>query len=135
MHIDKYKSNDGYIDESGCNYDNAIDFIQTHIFGFCGCGCPDDNLIYVRDSLRLLAKFRFSYHDEKEKWEDFYKMYRLSVDNHFKSSGAEYFMWYWLDNKGYTEHGGSVPGWITSKGEELLQDLEEITQEAAQEAV
>jgi len=128
MHIDKFKKEDGYYDESECFYEDAESFIQTKLFGFCGCGYPDDNLIYVRDSMRLLRNFRFSEHDEKnESWEEFYKRYRTAVDNHFKSSGAEYFMWYWLDEKGYTEHGGSFPGWLTVEGEELLDDLEETT--------
>lgn len=42
-------------------------------------------------------------------------------------------MWYWLDNKGYTEHGGSVPGWLTEEGWKLLEDLEELMAEAAPE--
>ena len=128
MNIDKFKRDDGYYDESEYFYEDAKSFVQAKVFGFCGCGGPDDNLLYVRDSMRLLRNFHSKEHDkEKESWDDFHKRHRAAVDDHFKLSGAEYFMWYWLDEKGFTEHGGCVPGWLTAEGEALLDDLEEIT--------
>jgi hypothetical protein len=127
MNIEKFKKvDDGcYYDESECCYENAVDFIQSSLFGFCGCGDPDENLIYIRDSLRLFRDF--PYDAKQENWESYYKRYREAVDKQFGSEKSEYFMWYWLDSKGYTEHGGCLPGWLTESGKELLEDLEEIT--------
>jgi len=34
-----------------------------------------------------------------------------------------YFMWYWFDKEELTEHGGSVPGWLTKKGLGMLNKL------------
>lgn len=129
MHIDKFKKGDEYVDSDGCHYENAVDFIQIKLFGFCACGRPEDNLVYVRDTLRILMDSAPAERDEKESFEAFWEKYREKVDSHFKSKDAEYFMWYWLDKQGYTEHGGSVPGWLTTEGRELLEDLEEMKNE------
>jgi hypothetical protein len=130
MHIDKFKKRDGYYDDEGCFYENAIDFMQVGVFGFCGCGSPKDNLIYIRDSMRLLRDFCFAEHDEKaEKYDAFYNRYRAAVDAHFVSRGAEEFMWYWLSKCSYTIHGSSVPGFLSKLGEKILEDLEEITKD------
>jgi hypothetical protein len=133
VNIDKFKKGEDYVDpETGCCYDDAESYITTNMLGFCGCGDPGTALTYVRDSLRLL-RIQQDFHRNavKETWDEFWTRYQTAVDAHFKSSGAEYFMWYWLDNKGYTEHGSSVPGWLTEGGRELLEDLEELTAEAA----
>lgn len=119
MHIDKFKTDSGYIDSSGCAYDDAESFIASAILGFCGCGDNLSALHYVRSALQLIQ-------DLKTKvWanEITYDTWRVSVSEVFNSTGAEYFMWYFLDDKQLTEHGGSVPGWLTKKGQELLSDL------------
>jgi len=105
MHIDKYKQADGwYLDEEGVSYEDAGSFLGTKILDFCGCGNPDSALEYVRDVMQNI------------KGKDF---------DSRKYDGKEYFVWYYLDNKELTDHGSSVPGWLTEKGEEFLEDLNE----------
>lgn len=102
-----------YKDEDGVSYESNTQYIQTKVLEFCGCGDPDLAMKYTRDALLLVSKrFKIEYSE----WE-------LEESKLFPISGSEYFMWYFLDNKGFTEHGGSVPGWITDKGEELLRDI------------
>ena len=117
MFIDQYKKEDGfYYDEHGACYEDAEEFICTYILGFCGCGMPDSALEHVYKALQLVAiRHKMKY----EEWAD-------KCREVFANHGAEYFMWYYLDNKGFTEHGGSVPGWLTADGEELLSDLTEL---------
>lgn len=107
-------------------FDNTISQIQTEELGFCGCGLPTENLIYIRDSLRLIKEkqdhtLRIKYFDKT--W---YENWKIKVEQFFKSYQAEYFMWYWLDQKEYMGHGGSLPGWLSLKGKEFLSKLESL---------
>lgn len=55
MRIDQFRQGEDYVDPgTGCCYDDAESYIMTNMFGFCGCGCPEAALTYIRDSLRLL---------------------------------------------------------------------------------
>lgn len=122
MHIDKFKTEDGvYVDEeNGVEFDTAGEFILEWIglFGFCGCGFPEDALEFLRQALAHV-KMRA---DENVTFEAV-KQDELSV---FGSQGCAYFMYYVLDKAELTEHGGCVPGWLTKEGKELLEDLEEL---------
>ena len=122
MYIDKFKKEDGYYDPDGCFYEDAETFIATYMFGFCGCGMPDEALRHVRDSLQIIMDMKEQLWTKKityNEWEERKKKC-------FSNSGSEYFMWYVLDKLGFTEHGSSVPGWLTQGGMELLSDLNEL---------
>lgn len=117
MHIDKYFKDDGYYDKDDCYYEDAESFLATGVLDFCGCGMPDAALEHVRDSLQLIKDL---YSTEN------YNKWREKELDLFNNYGVAYFMYYFLDNKGLTEHGGQVPGWLTLEGEELLEDLIEL---------
>lgn len=125
MFIDKFKKGDGYYDEEECYYEDAESFISNSVLGFCGCGKPEDAIEYVRNALQIvddLEKLVWKKMMTYEAWEERKKAL-------FTNEGAEYFMWYFLDNKELTDHGSSVPGWLTEKGVELLADLTELIDE------
>ena len=118
MFIDKFKKEDGYYDQDKCYYEDAESFISTGVLGFCGCGMPDAVLEHVRKALQIvndIGEKKLTYEQLEERKKEV-----------FANKGAEYFMWYFLDNKKLTQHGGSVPGWLTKKGIELLADLTEL---------
>lgn len=125
---DLYVEGEGvYVDEDGCHHQDAIEFIIERIFGFCGCGCPYDVAEYIRQALQSI------YDIEQKVWTNkvTYNEWKNDNDNKkkkkiYSSQGAEYFIYYVLDQKGLTEHGGSVPGWLTESGKELLLDLNEL---------
>jgi hypothetical protein len=97
----------------------ALDKLQDEL-GICGCGNPDDTLMYIIDVLQLME----DYHNNLMTWEEYYeKQHALAkADN----EGLSWLLWYWLDDKGLTEHGGNVSGcWLTTKGYEVLQMLNE----------
>lgn len=120
MFIDKFKREDGYYDQDNCYYEDAESFISIGILGFCGCGMPADALEYVRKALQLVDDVViWGDRSAHEQWEE--RKREL-----FSDDGAEYFMWYFLNDKGLTDHGTSVPGWLTDKGIELLSDLMEL---------
>lgn len=100
----------GYHDNDGTCYFTAEDFIQTHVFGFCGCGNTEDTLKYIRDHMQLL--------DDHKK-----NHFGPETGARYTFSPAEYLVWYELDRVRLTEHGGAVPGWLTQFGEEMLHDL------------
>lgn len=119
MFIDKFLKEDGYYDQNECHYEDAESFISTAVLGFCGCGMPSAALEYVRKALQLV--------DDLNNNESTMKQWAERKKEVFANDGAEYFMWYFLDNMQLTEHGFSVPGWLTEKGIELLSDLTELS--------
>lgn len=122
MHIDKYKTEDGYCDESGCHYANAEEFLQTNFLGFCGCGDPDENLKYIRDGLAHIDAER------TEPFKDWYEKWTAEGLKIFGNENSRQFFFYWADSEELTEHGGSVSsgGWLSAKGKQLLDDLNEL---------
>tara|TARA_Y100000310_G_scaffold299375_1_gene334191 strand:+ start:3278 stop:3688 length:411 start_codon:yes stop_codon:yes gene_type:complete len=119
LHIDKYYNpiTGFYKDKKGCVYDTAEDFIITGILGYCGCGMPDESLMYIRKILRLIHSLHVEEYDPNQ-WKE--------LDQFFSSEGEKYTMFYMLEKLELTEHGGCVPGWVTDKGIELLEDLEKL---------
>lgn len=138
MRIDKYKTTDGhdkgtiwdgYTDPDGVWHQDANGFILGYIFGFCGCGMPTEAMKYIRDVMQHVENLHVLNNPDEltpdarsalyDKWAEDGKAI-------FPNQGAEYFAYYVLDAKGLTEHGGSVPGWLTPKGREVLSDINEI---------
>jgi hypothetical protein len=117
QNFDRFKnpSGDGYIDDNGAHHETADMVIQTGMLGFCGCGSPDENVSLLGKVLRLINSRQELTYDE----------WIIKVREVLPNGDIEYFMWYWLDKEEYTEHGGSVPGWLTPKGEQLLSDIEQ----------
>lgn len=125
MIIDKYKQPDGsYIGPEEVYYEDAESFILSGILGFCGCGMPEDAGRYIRDVLKhieILANL-----SREVDWSANYASWTEQGKKLFASQGAEYFAYYVLSEKELTEHGGSVPGWLTEKGKNVLNDLTEL---------
>ncbi len=108
MHIDKYKvAEGGYADGDETYFATAREFLVESVLGWCGCGRPDDVLMFVRDVLRSI-------------------LHRRKVIGWY---GMEYFVYYVLEEKGLIEHGCGLPGWLTDKGQDLLDDLNEWAQQ------
>ncbi len=118
--------NNGYLDDDDVFYETKTDYLMRAI-GICGCGRPEAALRYVFDSMKLIAAMEQTERDDG--WDEWYKGWRKAVSDHFGSDGAEYFMWYWLDQNGFTEHGGGVPGWLTDEGKDLLIDIAFVANE------
>lgn len=118
MHVDKYKQPDeGYLDPDGCWHEDAEDVIRIGILKQCGCGNGWASMTYIRDILRLIRG--------RDGSDEGYKR----CDDFFHSEGEKYTMYYLLDDLGLTDHGTSVPGWLSEKGVEVLEDLEELLKE------
>lgn len=122
MTLDDYKKDDGY-EYDGCFYQNADDLLQTGMFGFCGCGRPSENLLYVLGGLELIDEP--SPNGTREQFNAWWTGYHERVLKHFGSDEAAYFFYYWADKEELTEHGGGVPGWLGEKGRNILMMLRE----------
>jgi len=123
MTLADYQKPDGGYRFGGGHYDTATDLIQTGMLKFCACGAPEQNLLYVLGGLELIDEDRpdgtlAEFHKWCKKWEK-----RRQV--HFGSEAAADFFFYWADSQELTEHGSSVPGWLTNKGKELMTLLRE----------
>lgn len=95
----------GFIDKEGW-WETEADYLQTSILGLCGCGNPDDIMLYIKE---MLEKLGTDTNDgECGEYED--KPYM--------------FFAYWANSKGFAEHGLTVRlSWLTDKGRELLKDI------------
>jgi hypothetical protein len=102
--IEQYKQEDGWYqspDLGGCDYETAGALLQSGIFGFCMCGSPDENLLYIAGGLEIISEWTgLITFDEWEK----------KLLSHFGNRGAADFFFYWADKEGYSEHGGCIPG-------------------------
>ena len=103
---------------NGYSFGTPVLYFQTEVLNFCACDDAESNLRYIRDSLALVGE-----EPPEGSWQQWYPGHRARINAHFKSEHAEAFMWYWLDSKGFTEHGSRIPGWLTESGKELLEDL------------
>ncbi len=118
-HYPYTRDKDGwYIDKDECHTETLCDFLQTSCLGFCGCRMPDTNLAYVKKGLQIINR-------DLKNWPP-YDEWQKTVMAHFQSQVAADFFFYWTDKEELTEHGGSIPGWLTDKGKELLGLLEEL---------
>jgi len=121
-YIEQFFKNGEYITPDECHYDNEEELLQCGVFGFCGCGLPEDNLKYIRDGLHHINNLRLQVHTKKCTFEN-WKKDGIEI---FGNKSAEYFFYYWADTQELSEHGGSVPGWLTEKGEQILNDLDAL---------
>lgn len=109
MFVDRWLKDGTYVDEDGIHYDTPEEVLQCKIMGHCMCGYPEESLRFIRNALRAIDRI-----DWAERQEFFGPL----------DCGLEYTIYYMLDKYKLTEHGTSVPGWLTEKGEELLHDLD-----------
>lgn len=119
MKLDDFKQADGGFKFNDIDCENAEDLLHVGLLGFCGCGQSQENLLYILGGLELIndnCPVRVN-DDNFEKW---HKEKDIRVVAHFGNINAAYFFYYWTDKKDLTEHGGSVPGWLTDKGKEML---------------
>lgn len=121
--LDKYRKDDHLIGPDECYYesDDYEGLIQVGLLGFCGCGDPDGNLLYVLRGLQLLHERYTTENVTLESSTD--NMLRQHL--HHGNEQSTRFFHYWLDKEELTEHGSVLPGWLTPKGEELLGLLQE----------
>jgi hypothetical protein len=121
MKLDQYRDLDqgGYLYD-GINYNDLESLIISGIFNFCGCGLPEEAIKFIRDVMAHIDRKR----PDNQKFEDFYKEWSEEGDK-IAPLGALYFTYYVLADKELTEHGGSVPGWLSPKGRETLELLNE----------
>ncbi len=120
-YIDDGNPDGNITDSDGVSYDDLTQFITTGVLGFCGCGMPEQVVDYVKTGLELINEKSPENCNPREEWDNWYEGHRERCDKHFKTQGAEYLFYYFCDFHGLTEHGGSVPGWLTRKGEDLLE--------------
>ena len=90
----------------------------------CFCGMPEEAAALLRDVLRAMKtradlSDNGAAHDHPDVEET-----RRRERELLPTDGIYYTYHYWLSNKGLTEHGGSVPGWLTAQGHEVLAALE-----------
>jgi hypothetical protein len=138
LHIDQYRTDDGY---TGGGYmidgvfvgDTPVDCLMSTL-DFCWCGRPESALAYIRDGLEFvrwkteyLEQTRSTGDGYQEKWKAISDAIDARQSEVFRTAGEAYFFFYWADQKRLTEHGINVPGWLDTKGHELLDDLNELT--------
>lgn len=128
MYIDQYlEEDDGRYCYAERWYGDKVEVYIEGVFRFCGCGQPEQVIKHVRDGLHHINTIPTT--DEctgREDWKAEYKEWREKETKLFGSQGGAYFFYYWCDVLGFTEHGGSVPGWLTELGEHVLGDLTEM---------
>lgn len=117
--FEKYKNAASeYVDDEGCYWNNAEDWLWCHRLGMCGCGQPDDCLNFITNFLKLKEKESEEYNkcnfknDEIDNLYDKYKKLNIQLIMENIDRIIE-MLNHFLDSKGVLEHGSSVNGaWI-----------------------
>lgn len=113
-----------YLGADGISYDSELDYVCCAVLGFCGCGIPEETAAWV---LRGLEAIDAPFQREEKEWAKFYPQWQDELRSMYGANDAtRYFFWYWCDDKGFTEHGGSVPGWLTDEGKDLRDWLRRL---------
>ncbi len=124
MAFERYTGTSGQlIGRDQCEYesDDKLGFIQCGVLEFCLCGRPEDNIAYVLGGLELIH----SSCPEGMNFEVWFSDHQKTELAHFGTRESAMFFYYWADKEGWAEHGGSVPGWLTDDGLDLLSGLRE----------
>ena len=112
-----------FVGPDDCHWDDRLQYVLCDVLGFCGCGMNEAAARWVVDGLSLIAEM---HQRTEESWRRDYADWSDRVNSLYGANdGARYFFWYWCNDKGLTEHGGSVPGWLEPKGQEVLDVLKE----------
>lgn len=115
---------EGCYNFEGSPYESIVEYIQTGILDFCGCGSPEENLRFIRDGLSYINHKgqpipAWDAPEHRRYWDKYHEDGKLLFGN----DRSQQFFAYWLDAEGLTEHGGSIPGWLTAEGKTLLELL------------
>src|SRR5574341_45957 len=95
-------------------------------FGACGCGQPDAVAELLRDVLATINDWHASEQPkDHEAWTAACHAYLARLYGLLPTKGALYAFLWRLSQLDLEEHGGSTPGWLTRKGEEVLAALKE----------
>lgn len=92
-----------YIETDIDDNDELEMVILDDFLGFCGCGLPDDAIDALFRYLIALSQETEDYDPEQ-------------FDQVTTDQGVLTLLHYVMDSNKITEHGGSVPGWLTRKG-------------------
>lgn len=111
----KLTDKDGWFeDEDGISYQIPIDSILTGRLNFCGCGDPDAVAEYIADGLQFIK-------------DEYYNITGRILEDRirqvFGNEKSAQFFFQWCDSQKLTEHGSSVPGWLSKKGINMISDL------------
>ena len=108
----------------GSSSEDATSLLQSQL-GFCVCGAPEDSLRYILRGLELIEEGSRDVAEDRAAHEAWLSAHFDRRMEHFGTYGAEYFFYYWCDKADLSNHGGSVPGWLTDEGKNLLALLRE----------
>ena len=113
-----------YLDSDGVGHGSDLVSVMMTIIGFCGCGQPDSVLEMMRDGMELMSDEWRETHEEARKDHRVYfaELQKRQLEIFGNWAMADFF-WHWLDANDLSEHGGSVPGWLTKSGHDLLEDI------------
>jgi len=105
--LDQYRVDDYYMINNS-RYDDTPAII-LEMLGFCGCGLPRAATIALYEVLNYIE---YCMSDEETD----------AVTQPFED-GVSTLIYYMLDDKELTDHGGCVPGWLTAEGKLVLHEL------------
>lgn len=120
------------------DHPNLLYYVWFEKLKFCGCGSPETVLRHLRGAMRALQDQTEAWSTERSafsfgKWapadQERSDGVRWALGGGEKDSENEYGAFYYmtaylLAAADLTEHGGSVPGWLTDFGREVLARLE-----------
>jgi len=133
LHIHRYLQPEGFYVKDDVRYGEynstdprgqALHFIQSGLLKFCSCGDKEASLNFLLGVLRVVNTWACENPVPGE--------YKARELREIGFEGKALFIYYTLDVLGLTQHGSSVPGWLTPLGREILEDLEVLFAEESE---
>lgn len=120
--FEQLRNSEGQIEIDGHAWEDDSLFVIKHIFGWCGCGRPEDAAVTILRALEYVAeRCELMHGDDNDKWIKKADVLRKKWQ---PDEGIECVLLYVLDAAELTEHGGSVGGsWLSKKGCDVLDLL------------
>lgn len=123
-----------YTRADGVSWEHLDKAIIEGVFGFCGCGRPDDFVRLVGRALRLMVDYyEYNQHGMRANdpgWREVFKKYHADMEAACGNTGSVMLLQYVFDKHELTEHGGSVnSAWPTPKGYAVLAAIEQLEEE------
>ena len=106
-----------YVTPDGCHYDNDQEAQYFYTLGLCGCGNPDEVHEFLIDCAKCFDRGTLSGKD----WGEATGVDGILTEVLNSPKVAAEFIAHFLDQRGLTEHGGSVYGsWLTEDGYDFI---------------
>lgn len=115
---------ESYVTPDGCHYDTPQEAQYFHMLGLCGCGRPDEVHAFLIECAKCFDRGSYGLSNEERmrKWNEAGGVDGIATLVAKNPKVVAEFIAHFFDQRGLTEHGGSVYGsWLNADGYDFIE--------------